>query len=105
MKEGPHIMAKKATQMELSYAEKEMLSEALNLIHHGQKRRMKKLIMMGERLIDTLGSDQRKSDAIAESIEQFVPNEDFPVDSVLDQASLPSLLASSCGASVRGVSG
>ena len=47
MKEGPHIMAKKATQMELSYAEKEMLSEALNLIHHGQKRRMKKLKMMG----------------------------------------------------------
>lgn len=80
-------MAKKATQMELSYAEKEMLSEALNLIHHGQKRRMKKLIMMGERLISTLAMDARKSDAIAESMEQFVPNEDFPVDSVLDQAS------------------
>lgn len=79
-------MAKKADQMQLSFAEQEMLSEALNLLHHGQKRGMKKLIMMAERLIHSLDMDARKSDAIAESMKQFVPDEDFPVDSVLDQA-------------------
>ena len=78
-------MSQKTTQIKLSFADKEILAEALNLMHHGQKRRMNKLIRMGENLYRTVNSEKSKLDAIKEFVGEFVPDEDFPVDDFLNQ--------------------
>ena len=68
-------MSQKTTQIKLSFADKEILAEALNLMHHGQKRRMNKLIRMGENLYRTVNSEKSKLDAIKEFVGAFVPDE------------------------------
>ena len=78
-------MAQKPPQISLSAVQKDILSEALNLIYHGEKSRSKKLIRLGDNLIQHLLIDPRITEAYQEFVQSFVPDEDFSIQEALDQ--------------------
>jgi hypothetical protein len=78
-------MAQKASQISLSVVQKDILSEALNLVYHGSKSQSKKLIRLGDNLIEHLLIDPRITEAYQEFVQSFVPDEDFSIQEALDQ--------------------
>ena len=78
-------MAQKASQISLSVVQKDILSEALNLVYHGMKSQSKKLIRLGDNLIEHLLIDARITEAYQEFAQSFVPDEDFSIQEALDQ--------------------